>query len=117
MNDSISLANLGKGAAIELFDFELQNVLNNIVDENTKPDAVREVTLKCKIKPDSDREWGAVEITATSKLAAVNSYPTQIIIGKERGQGRATEHNPKQISMRQQLETRESSKNVVQLKE
>ena len=34
--EQISLANLKGGAALELFDFELQNVLENIMDPNTK---------------------------------------------------------------------------------
>lgn len=95
--ETVSLQNLGSGAAIELFDIEFQRVLDNIVDENTKATSPREVTLKIKIKPDEDREWGAIEIHATSKLAPVHPYPTQIIIGKQRGKGVATEHNPKQL--------------------
>jgi len=95
--ESVSLQNLGSGAAIELFDTELQRVLDNIVDENTKPTTIREVTLKIKIKPDEDRESGSVEIQASSKLAPVHPYPTQILIGNQRGQGVATEWNPKQL--------------------
>lgn len=116
MSERVSLSNLGEGAAIELFDLELQRVLDNIIDENTSPGVVREVNLKIKIKPDQDREWGSVQIAATSKLAAVTPYPTQIIIGKDRGQGVATEHNPKQLSMRQQLAARKASENVVSIK-
>lgn len=95
--ETVNLQNLGSGAAIELFDIEFQRVLDNIVDENTKATIPREVTLKIKIKPDEDREWGAIEIHASSKLAPVHPYPTQIIIGKQRGKGVATEHNPKQL--------------------
>lgn len=98
-NERVSLENLGSGAAVELFNLELQRVLDNIIDENTKCGVVREVTLKVRIKPDEDREWGTVEIAASSKLAPVHPYPTQIIIGKERGKGVATEHDPKQMKM------------------
>jgi hypothetical protein len=63
---------------------------------------LREVTLKLKIRPDEERGWGAVEIHASSKLAPVHPYPTQIIIGKQRGKGMATEHNPKQLKMFQE---------------
>jgi hypothetical protein len=55
---SVSLQNLGGGAAIELFDLELQKVLENISDENTRPAVVREITLKVKIKPGDDRDYG-----------------------------------------------------------
>jgi hypothetical protein len=97
MNDRVSLATLGNGAAVEMFDAELQRILDNIIDPNTKPTAIRSATLTVKIKPDEDREWGSVDIQACSKLASVQAYPTQIIIGKQNGKGVATEHNPKQI--------------------
>lgn len=99
MSEKVSLANLGGGAAIELFNEELQKVLDNIVDENTKPTAVREVALKVKIKPAEDRDYGDVHISCTSKLAPIAPYPTNFFIGKERGKGVAQEHNPKQSKL------------------
>lgn len=35
----MNLENLGNGAAAELFENELSNVIANILDPNTKPDA------------------------------------------------------------------------------
>ena len=105
----VSLANLGGGpgntssAAIELADFELQRVLDNIVDENTKPDAVREVTLKIRIKPDKLRESCDVEISSTSKLAPISPYPTRFYVGRENGRGVAIEDDPKQRNMFKEL--------------
>lgn len=52
---NVKLENLGCGAAAEMFQKELENVIANICDPNTKPDAVRTVTLKVKIKPGKDR--------------------------------------------------------------
>lgn len=98
----VSLETLGGGpgkessAAIELFNVEFQRVLENCLDENTKPDALREVTLKVKIKPDKDRERCLVEIGAVSKLAPVHPYPTQFYLGKDAGRVVAVEDDPKQ---------------------
>jgi len=90
------LINLKDGAAVELFDFELQKVLDNIMDPNTKAEAVREVTLKIKIKPDKDRSFGPVEIQPSSKLAPQAPVMTQIFFGQDRDGAVAHEYNPKQ---------------------
>ena len=97
--EHVSLENLGAGAATELFDLELQRVLENISDENTKPTAMREVTLKIKIKPSEDRDYGEVEISCVAKLAPVKPFPTNIFIGRHLGRTVATEHNPKQAQL------------------
>ena len=97
--ETVSLSTLGGGAAVQLFQAELQKVLDNIVDENTKPDAMREVTLKVKIKPDVDRDYGQVSISCVSKLAPMAPFGTNFFIGKQRGKGVAREHNPKQAGL------------------
>lgn len=94
--EQISLANLKGGAALELFDFELQNVLENIIDPNTKAEEVRTVTLTVKIKPDKERNFGPIEIQAKAKLAPAAPVSTQAFFGKERGKVVAHEYNPKQ---------------------
>lgn len=79
----VSLENLGSGAAVELFDDAMQKVLANINDPNTKAQAVREITLKVKIKPVGDqRDVATVEMQAIPKLAPVQPASTSISIGK-----------------------------------
>jgi hypothetical protein len=95
----VSLENLGAGAAAELFQLELDRVLENIQDPNTKATTIREITLKIKIKPDEDRDYGAVSIACTAKLSPVNPYPTQLVFGIENGKAVATEYNPKQSDL------------------
>jgi hypothetical protein len=92
----VSLESLGNGAAVELFSDALGKVLNNIVDINTDPKAVREVTLKVKIKPNEDREVGQVQISTATKLAPIKSVDTVVFIGRRGGQAIAVESNPKQ---------------------
>ena len=44
--EKLTLSNLGNGAAVELFGIELRRVLKDVMDPNTDPKAVREITLK-----------------------------------------------------------------------
>ena len=95
-SDRLSLANLNHGAAIELFDFELQKVLDNIMDPNAKAEAIREITLKVKIKPNKDRSFGPVTIEPSCKLAGPAPVVTQAFFGMEAGKAVAHEYNSKQ---------------------
>jgi len=47
----VNIKNINSGAITELFNAELPKVLENIADDNTKPDASREIRLIIKIKP------------------------------------------------------------------
>ena len=98
-DEAVSLATLAGGAAVERFDYELQRVLENIADFNTKPDAVREVILKVKIKPDHDRAFTIAEIQASSKLAPVKPETTSIYVHSSSSGVTATEYNPRQERM------------------
>ena len=113
MNDQVSLSTIGGGAAVERFDDELRRVLDNIIDPNTPPKAMRKVTLEVKIKPDVDREIGQVEIVVKSQIAPAEAYETKFIIGKDMGRGVATEYiSPKQRTLQESIE----DKKVLQMK-
>ena len=92
----VRLENLGHGAAAELFEAELVNVIANIIDPNTKADAARQITLKMKIKPSNDRSACTVEISCESKLAPQQAFESTIFVGMEHGEAVATEYNPSQ---------------------
>jgi hypothetical protein len=94
----VSLATLNSGAAIELFDNELDAVLQNIIDPNTKPDAVREVTLKIKIKPADSRKHADVSIQVSSKLAPAQESKTVFFLGVKKGHAVAAERDMNQMS-------------------
>lgn len=95
----INLATIANGAALELFERELSQVLDNIVDPNTEAKAKREITIKVRFSPGEDRDIGAVDITAASKLVAANGAATQVFIGRVHGQVVAIENDPKQLQM------------------
>lgn len=70
----VTLETLNNGAAMDLFDLELERVMRNIQDENTKPDAVREITLKISMKPNDDRSLVATAVSCKSKLASTKPH-------------------------------------------
>jgi hypothetical protein len=96
---NVTLENLGHGAAAEMFQKELENVIANIVDPNTKPDAVRTITLKMKVKPGKDRGLCSVEIACDCKVASVQPFETAMYVGMEHGVAAATEYAPQQANL------------------
>lgn len=94
----VSLENLSNGAAVELFNRELEKALENVLDVNTVATQKREVTLKLTIKPNEDREVGLVALAVTSKLASFKPVDSMIYIGKRNGKAVAKENNPRQPS-------------------
>ncbi|MDX9785475.1 MAG: hypothetical protein RBT11_01770 [Desulfobacterales bacterium] len=80
--NTVSLATLNDGAVIEAVDIALQRVFDNIVDPNTDAKTVREVTLKIKIKPSDDRDFGQISYQAVPKLAPDIEQITQVEIGR-----------------------------------
>lgn len=95
----VSLDTLKAGAVIQLFDEELGRVLENIMDPNTEPEVVREVTLKIRIKPDRDRTTAAVSIIPSVKLAPAVALGTRMFFGKQGGRFLAFEHDPQQLRL------------------
>lgn len=96
--EKLSLANLRGGAAVEMFDTEMEKVLDNIIDINTG-DGAREVTLKVKLRPDKDRSFCAVEVHVASKVQPSEAVQSQLFLGRERGKTVAFEHNPEQLQL------------------
>lgn len=97
--EMVTLASLRGGAAVEMFDAELQRVLDNIMDRNTVATAKREVTLKVVIIPGHDRGVAKVEIFCTPKLAPAMSCASQFYLGNDKGKAVAFEYDPQQLTM------------------
>lgn len=97
--EDVSLANLMMGAAVERFDDELKAVLANILDPNTTL-ATREITLKVKIKPDKNRDFGSIDLECKSKMAPAAPLGTKVFIAATKNGACATEY----ISAQQALD-------------
>jgi hypothetical protein len=87
----VTLANVGNGAAEEVFREEWQKVMDNIADPNTKADAVREISIHLSIKPDTDRGFSKIEIFGNSKLQKMVPFTTTFVHGKHNGKNDARE--------------------------
>lgn len=75
----IQLANIADGKAVSQFNFELNRALENCLDPNTDPTAMREVTLKVKIKPQADRARAEITFQASSKTCPDAAGTDQVI--------------------------------------
>lgn len=69
MNDRLSIADLKSGAIIEMGDHMLAELIENVMDPNTKADAVRKLTIDIVVKPGKDRSFASFEIRTKSTLA------------------------------------------------
>lgn len=81
--EKITLQNLSKGAASELFERELNEVMKNINDKNTEAKKTRTITLKISIAPNNDRSACETTLQCTSTLAPVKGVDSSILLGKE----------------------------------
>lgn len=96
---ALSLENLNGGAAIELFELEFQRALDNIVDINTSPDAVRKVVIEVKIKPDKSRRTATSEVKVYSKLPTVKPHESFLFFERQGGEVVAYPDDPAQGSL------------------
>ncbi len=94
----LSLANLARGAAIEIFDNQLARVLDNILDPNTT-EAAREIHLKVKFKPNDNRDLLEVTTECSSRVSFQVPIKTQIFIGRTAEGIVASEYHPKQLGL------------------
>jgi hypothetical protein len=93
--ERLSLTNLLQGAVVERFDIVLQEVLDNVHNLNCDADAVREITVKVKIKPSLDRDLIAYSANVVPKLAPLSSVVGKAVVDKDvKGNGVAHEIIP-----------------------
>lgn len=95
----VTLNNIADGAALELFQSELDAVLRNIQDPNTDAKQKRVIVLEVTFLPDEEREVGEVRVKVSAKLAGLRGAKTRVFFGRHRGQLVATEYNPKQAGL------------------
>lgn len=83
--EPLTLVTICGGAAFEVFQRELEEVLTNIADVNTEIKKVRKIELIFEIKPDRNRRSGDVTFHCRSKLAPVDPVESTIYFGTEAG--------------------------------
>ena len=95
----VSLENLARGAAAELFEKALGRILENVADYNMPAGKTREITLVFAIKPDEDRKRCSVEVGCKTKMPAESGVSTEMYLGKRNGRHVAVEYNPEQMGL------------------
>lgn len=90
----ISLEDLQGGAVNEMFEDQLQKVLENIADINTKPDVVRKIKIEFEIKPDKTRKVAETKLTVKSTLAGIKPCESFLFFEKHNGSLIAYEDMP-----------------------
>lgn len=68
-NNRDSIMRMARGAFEERVDYEMDKVIQNILDPNTKATAKRKITLTIELTPDDERRQIQVSVTAKSTLA------------------------------------------------
>lgn len=82
----MNLDTLQGGAARERFDIELQKVLKNIADPNTRAEAKRSLTMTITLEPSERREHLEISVEVSSKLAKMRPTKSMAML-EEDGEG------------------------------
>lgn len=73
-----SIMQMAGGAFLERVDYEMNKVVDNILDPNTKPTKTRKITVTIELTPDDERSKINVNVTAKSTLAPTNPVGTTL---------------------------------------
>lgn len=92
----LTIETVAGGSVPERFEAELEKVIENVMDPNTKPDAQRRIRIDVKIKPTEDRSNGTVSVEVSSKLAGQKSDAGPFYIGRQDGKLTAVTTDPEQ---------------------
>lgn len=97
--EKLSLTNIARGAAEEIFAHELERVLENIADVNSDPEEKRAISLEFVFKPFEDRSGFNIVVRSKSKLATVQAVKATAFLVRKGGQVFAYPHDPRQTSL------------------
>ena len=78
--DAKSILEMSQGAILERVDYEMQRVIDNVLDVNTKADAKRKLTVTLELTPDAQRRTITVKTTAKSTLVPTEPITTGLVI-------------------------------------
>lgn len=95
----LSLENMCGGAVNEVFQRELSEVLDNIYDINTDPEAKRKLSLEFTLTPFEDRSGASIHFVCKSKLMPTKTVNGTIFLASRAGKIVAVPHNPKQAQL------------------
>ena len=82
--EHITLSQIGNGSLEERFQEELQKILVNIQDPNTKPVDQRKITMTVAFKPNEDRDDAQIMIGVSSSLASYKQVSTSVFLSTDK---------------------------------
>ena len=102
--EPMNFDNLAGGALAERVEHVIQQVLQNMLDPNTKATTARKVTITISFKADEEREITTIAYDVAAKLAPLKSHLTAGFLGVKDGKPVMFEQqDPKQLHMQEQL--------------
>lgn len=78
--DKTSILEMSMGAILERVDYEMEKVIENILDLNTKATGKRKITVGLELIPSADRKTITVQTTAKSTLCPTEPITTSLCI-------------------------------------
>ena len=84
MNSQKSILEMARGALMERADYELERVIENILDANTPPDKKRKLTVTLELTPSGNRSMVAISASVKSTLCATEPIQAQFWIGMDK---------------------------------
>lgn len=79
----IDITTAAKGALQELFEANINKVVENICDSSTPAEAARTITIKLKLKPSGDRRSITLVTSASCSLAPISEHVSRVYLGKD----------------------------------
>lgn len=106
----VTLDTIAAGAAPELFERALAEILENIKDPNTPAETKRSISLTFEFSPREDRNGGRNEgevvVKCQSKLAAPTPAVGHMFISREKGAVVAYTNDFRQEDLLEQIDTK-----------
>lgn len=96
MNAEVTLETIANGALFNQFERELQRVLENIQDPNTKAEAKRGITIKIDFLPNELRENAAILCSVSASIAGPRPQADVIHMGMKDGKLVGVRFDPRQ---------------------
>lgn len=78
--DKTSILEMSMGAILERVDYEMEKVLQNILDPNTKATGKRKITIGLELVPSADRKTITVNTVAKCTLCPTEPITTSLCI-------------------------------------
>lgn len=83
--EKVSLETICEGAAAEVFEKCLGEVMQNINDPNTDPEQARRIALVFTFKPSNDRTMAEISFSCQAKVMPIRTVKGSILMARENG--------------------------------